>query len=430
MKDEEHHKDGSPSLSGPSQRECQAAPDEAPCREVEDALKEQLHFLQTLIDTIPNPIFYKDTQGYYLGCNKAFQERLGLERSQIVGRTLYHLFPPDLADEYHKMDNALLQNPGEQVHETSIRYADGQIRDVIINKATFTNTDGSLAGLVGVTLDITERKQAERALKAAHDELEKRVERRTAELAKANEELRNEIAERERAEEALRVSVEKLKLFAYSVIHDLKSPAIGVYGFANLLNKHYGEVLDERARGWCHQIFKASEHLRDLVEAINAYVAAKEAPLSLEQVDMGEVIASVGEEFSLRFKARKLRWIVAEDLPSIRADRLSMVRTFTNLVDNALKYGGENLSEIRIAYRETDDFHVFSVSDDGVGISMEDSDRLFRFFHRDRTSRGVEGAGLGLAIVKETAERHGGKVEVEAGIDKGTVFRVFIAKSL
>jgi PAS domain S-box-containing protein len=400
------------------------------CRDIEDALKEQLHFLQTLIDTIPNPIFFKDRDGFYQGCNRAFQERLGLERRQIIGKTLHDLFPQDLADEYQQMDNALLDNPGEQVHETSIRYADGQVREVLINKGTYINTDGSVAGVVGVTIDITERKQAERDLRAAHDDLERRVLERTAELARANGELRTEIAEREKAEEALLRSTEKFKLFAYSVIHDLKSPAIGIHGFARLLYNHYREQLDERARSFCTQILKAAERLRALLESINAYVASKETPLQFEELSMGEVLHSVLDEFSLRLSGRRVRCRAEVELPHMRADRLGMVRVFTNLLDNALKYGGDQLSEITFGYHPSNGFHVFSVSDDGIGISRKDTERLFRFFQRDVSSQTVEGAGLGLAIVKEIAERHGGKVTVEPGRMRGTTFHIYIDRNL
>lgn len=399
-------------------------------RQIEKALQEQLHFLQTLIDTIPNAIFYKDTKGRFLGCNRAFESRMGLPREQIIGQTSHDLFPEDLAEDYQRMDAALLENPGEQVHETTLHYADGGIRDVIINKGTFANADGEVAGLVGVTVDITERKKAETALKEAHDELERRVEQRTMELARSNEELKMEIAERLQAEEALRQSSEALKLFAYSVIHDLKSPVIGVHGFANLLYGHCQDSLDEKAKGYCTQILKAAKHLTALVDAINTFIATREAPLKIEAVDMDVICREVREEFSLRLGELNVDWVEDGTLPEIRADRLSMIRVLRNLVDNALKYGGKFLSQIRIGYQGIEDFHVFSVSDDGVGISWENAEKLFRFFQRDRSSIGVQGAGLGLAIVKETAERHRGRVTVEPSPQGGTSFRVYIARDL
>jgi len=400
------------------------------CQEVEKALRNQLHFLQTLIDTIPNPIFYKDTKGHFLGCNKAFEERLSLDKENIVGKTSYELFPKEYADKYHEMDMASFRNPGEQVFEMTLLYADGKLYDVIIYKGTFSNEDGTIAGLVGVTVDVTERKRAEEALRKAHDELETRVAERTIELARANEELRSEIGERERAEEALRESAEKLKLFAYSVAHDLKSPTIGIYGLTRLLCKNYDSMLDEKAHNYCDQILKASENVVALVEKINTYAATNAATLVIEGVNPKEVLRMVRDEFSTKLSIRRIEWNEPALIPEIRADRLGLLRVFRNLVDNALKYGGEELSRIEAGYRETEQFHVFSVADDGVGIKREDSEKIFDLFQRNETSGGVEGTGLGLAIVKEIAEQHRGKVWVEPGTEKGSTFYVSILKDL
>jgi signal transduction histidine kinase len=114
----------------------------------------------------------------------------------------------------------------------------------------------------------------------------------------------------------------------------------------------------------------------------------------------------------------------------IKADKLSLLRVFRNLVDNALKYGGKDLSEIRIGYRESEGFHTFSISDNGVGIEGEDYEKIFALFHRDAKSKGVEGAGLGLAIVREIAEQHGGKVWIEPGQERGTTFHISLPKDL
>ena len=127
-------------------------------------MEEQLSFLQTLIDTIPSPIFYKDAKGVYLGCNAAFEAYTGLSRNVIEGRTVYDISPRELADVYWKADLALFDLPGDQHYETSVRYADGSLHDVFFTKRTFCDACGNVAGLVGVMLDITERARAEKVL--------------------------------------------------------------------------------------------------------------------------------------------------------------------------------------------------------------------------------------------------------------------------
>lgn len=239
-----------------------------------------------------------------------------------------------------------------------------------------------------------------------------------------------DITDRKQAEEELRKLAESTKLFAYSVSHDLKTPAIGVYGLARLLQRQYADVLDERGKAYCDQIMRASEQIAGMVEKINVFISAKEVPPTIENVRLNEVLSMIREEFAPRLSVARVTLIEPEHLPEIRADVLSMLRIFRNLVDNALKYGGEGLSEIRIGYEELDAFHRFSVADDGAGIRPEDCAKVFDVFQRQRNAVSISGAGLGLAIVKEIAERHKGTVRVESGQGRGTVFYVTIARDL
>jgi PAS domain S-box-containing protein len=127
----------------------------------EKVKKDHAKFFQTLLNTIPSPIFYKDAAGRYLGGNRAFEAYVGLSQQQFVGKTVHELWSKELADKYWQQDRVLFQNPGSQVYEASVDYADGSRRNVVFNKATFEGVDGSLGGLVGVILDVTERRQAE-----------------------------------------------------------------------------------------------------------------------------------------------------------------------------------------------------------------------------------------------------------------------------
>jgi|GEM_PF-6401451 len=140
-------------------------------KRAERTLQEQLNFLQQLIDAIPSPIFYKSTKGVYHGCNKAFEAITGRTSDMIVGYTVYELYPKDLADIYSEADRKLFKNPGVQVYEAAIAPADGSRRDVMFSKATYFDTEGNLDGLVGVILDITERKNMENALRESERRL-------------------------------------------------------------------------------------------------------------------------------------------------------------------------------------------------------------------------------------------------------------------
>ena len=241
----------------------------------------------------------------------------------------------------------------------------------------------------------------------------------------------NSMAEkRKTAEDSLRNSTKKLKLFAYSVVHDLKSPAIGIHGLTGLLQRRYREILDHQGEKLCDQITKASEQVVSLVEKVNTYIATKEMPLNIEEVDSREVFQMARDEFSTQLGIRRIECLWPEREPHVRADRLALLRVFRNLLDNALKYGGEQLSEIRIRYEESDDFHVFSVCDNGVGVKTEHPEKLFGLFQRHETSKGIDGTGLGLAIVKEIVERHRGEVWAEARSQGGVSFFITLSKKL
>ncbi|MEM3047758.1 MAG: PAS domain S-box protein [Candidatus Bathyarchaeia archaeon] len=133
-------------------------------------LQEKINLMQRVIDNIPSPIFYKDVNGIYRGCNVAYEKYVGLPKEKIVGRNVYEIHPKELADIYYEKDNELIRNPGIQVYETRNIYADGTWHDVIFNKATYRGPDGRVAGIVGVITDITELKNIEKSLKESEQQ--------------------------------------------------------------------------------------------------------------------------------------------------------------------------------------------------------------------------------------------------------------------
>ncbi|RMH11733.1 MAG: PAS domain S-box protein [Gammaproteobacteria bacterium] len=142
--------------------------------------KERDLFERQLLDSIPAPVFYKDADYIYTGCNRAFEEFLGMGREEIIGKSVYDIAPKALADVYHEKDAELMNNPGVQVYEFEVKSRNSEDhRQVVFHKATFHDSDGKVAGLIGVILDITERKRAE-----------KRNEKLIRELRQALEEVR------------------------------------------------------------------------------------------------------------------------------------------------------------------------------------------------------------------------------------------------
>ncbi|MBI1910516.1 MAG: PAS domain S-box protein [Deltaproteobacteria bacterium] len=140
-------------------------------KKTEERLDNQFRFLQTLMDTIPSPIYYKDTDCRYLGCNNAFEEIVLKKREEIEGKTLFDFMPSKQAEELHRMDVELLKKGGTQTFEMVIEFPDHAMHDMLFQKATYNNSDGSLAGLVGMAIDISERKKTEKALMSERNKL-------------------------------------------------------------------------------------------------------------------------------------------------------------------------------------------------------------------------------------------------------------------
>ncbi|MFO1336829.1 MAG: diguanylate cyclase [Burkholderiaceae bacterium] len=158
-------RDDTPALQRALQRvRAQAAPAAALAARVQ-RLQADAHALQASLDNIPAPIFAKDAQGIYTGCNQAFVDYLGLPRDRILGKTVYDVAPPHLAAVYDQADRQLLASGGRQVYEAQVKWADGSLRDVIFHKAVFRDRQGDVAGQAGAIFDITDRKRLEHGLR-------------------------------------------------------------------------------------------------------------------------------------------------------------------------------------------------------------------------------------------------------------------------
>jgi signal transduction histidine kinase len=317
----------------------------------------------------------------------------------------------------------ILQGARERGSRAPVIFVTGQEDHEIDLKAMRSGATDYLvkSHLTGPLLDRSiryamERWQSEEALRRAYDEMELRVEERTAELAAANA--------------ALKRSSDEIKFFAYSICHDLKNPVFALHGFVQRLFERSKGSLDEKGKEYCVHVLKASEQIAGLVEKIHTFISSKETPVVIEKFALAEVLELVREEFRPQFDLRQLHWKQPENTPEILADKLSLVRILRNLVENALKYGGDGLTGIQIDYSEEAKRHLISVTDDGAGLQESDPEKIFALFSRSKRSRGVQGAGLGLAIVKELARQHKGEVWAEPGQGRGATFYVSLSKTL
>ncbi len=239
-----------------------------------------------------------------------------------------------------------------------------------------------------------------------------------------------DITARKIMEESLLRNTEETKLFAYSVAHDLKSPAVAIRGLAERFRQKLPDLPKNAMLMYCDRIIDSAGQIVDLVEKINDFISSKETAPTFENIPVKDVVRTSREEFKAQLQYRHIVWNEFSENPTIRMDRSSIVRVLRNLIENALKYGGPQLSKISIGYQNTPGYHVISVRDDGVGMKVEDSERIFRPFERKNSSAEQTGSGLGLAIVKEIANRHKGEVWMEPNRKRGVKFCFAISKDL
>lgn len=353
----------------------------------ETALRAQFHFLRVLIDTIPSPVFYKDAAGRYLGCNRAFESCVGLSQEELVGKTAHQLWSGEQADGYRQKDLELFENPGVQVYETSAMYSDGTLHDVIINKATFNGKDGSLGGLVGVMLDITEHKRAE--------------------------------AENRRLEAQLHHS-RMMETVMIQLGHDLKTPLTPLFALLPLIGEKGSDPGLKRMVDIC---LKSAGHIKELSDKTLKFarLSAMAAPAAREDIALASALNAIIADCA-EMSARNVTCENAID-PEIvvPADPDQLNELFANLISNAVRYSPEH-GVIRVAAAQTEDTVTVSVQDNGIGLAPEHLEHIFEeFFKADESRHDLTAPGLGLSVCKRVVHNHKGRIWAESpGTGKGT----------
>ncbi|AKG21639.1 sensor histidine kinase [Calothrix sp. 336/3] len=346
------------------------------------ALKEQLDFLRVLINTIPTPVFYKNIQGEYIGWNQAFADATGLQPQEIMGKTVYDIAPPDLAQQYHQADRELLGRRGIQIEEATFVYADGKKRDVIFYKATFEKADGCLGGIVGIILDITQRKHTE----------------------------------------------ESLRVFYHAVSHDLRNPVIGtLMVLQNLLNREMGVTEETIAvpRKFLQKMMESSDRQLHLINSLMEAHQSEVQGIFLQRDNLA--ISRIAEaaiadlQPLLQENQVIVKNLISADLPLIFADGNQLWRVFSNLIVNAIKHNPPGLQIILNATVEGDKIHC-SVADNGVGLTPQQQENLFQLYFQAHQVRNSLSLGLGLYLCKQIILAHGGEIGVTSLPNSGANF--------
>ncbi|SDM88672.1 PAS domain S-box-containing protein [Geoalkalibacter ferrihydriticus] len=369
-------------------------------------------FLRMLLQTIPIPVFYKDKEGRYLGFNNAFETFFGKSRQELIGKSVFDISPSELAEIYHAQDLVLFEKPGVQVYDSRVKDAQGALHEVVFHKASLTDAQGAVVGLIGAVLDVTKCRRAETELQVANLELQA-VSERAGEMAR----------------EAESANLAKGEFLA-NMSHEIRTPMNGVIGMTGLL---LDTALTDEQRHYAEIVRGSSKSLLSLIDGILDFSKIEAGKLELDTLDfkLPSLLNSFSMAFAVQAEEKGVEFSCAID-PGVpvflRGDPGRLRQILVNLTGNALKFTTEGEVAVQVSLVEQgqeDALLRFSVRDTGIGIPQDKIGFLFNKFTQidNSTTRKYGGTGLGLAISKQLVELMGGEVSVRSKENKGSEFR-------
>ena len=356
---------------------------------------QQTESLKKLVDSVPMPVSCKDRNGTYIACNKAFETFMRMQKEEILGKSLHNFTSPEFAEKYHTMDAELVKNKKTQVFETSLKFADGSIHQVLFNKFVFSGVTEEDSVLLSIMIDITERKQAEEKL------LQAKMAAEAANRAKTT--------------------------FIVNMSHELKTPLNAVIGFSDLLLTETYGPLNEKQKRYTENISNGGNHLLSVVNSVLDISRLELGNIELyyEKVDLVGIIEEVKRVLSPLSSEKNIsiEYNIEQGLKTIIVDRVKFKQILYNILNNAITFSFKG-GKVHIAAELREDMVEISVTDEGIGIQEADYERVFQPFVQidESISKKHGGIGIGLALVKKFVEFHRGKVWVKATPGKGSTF--------
>jgi PAS domain S-box-containing protein len=368
-------------------------------KDAETRLAEQLHFSKQLMDAIPLPIYYKGTDGRYLGCNHAFAELLGItDINAWLGTSVLQLpIDKDIAELHYRKDQELFAQAGTQSYEVpKIRIGDREL-SLRYHKASLTRADGSISGLIGAMIDLTDRYRWEEGLIVARDAAE------AANRAKSD--------------------------FLANMSHEIRTPMNGIIGMTDLA---LDTALDDEQREYLQIVKSSSEALLTVINDILDFSKIEAGKLAIEAVafDLQRTIEETLKTLALRAHEKGLELVcdIGAGLPPRAVGDPGRLRQIVlNLVGNAVKFTDRGEIVVRVTVDEIQGSRAvfrISVSDTGIGIALEKQAHIFDAFAQEdaSTTRKYGGTGLGLTISNRLVQLMGGRLWVESQAGRGSVF--------
>lgn len=360
-------------------------------RAVQKELEKKTSILSGLLNSIPDMVYFKDTEGVYIGCNPAFSEFVSHSAEEIIGKKDHDIFPEEKAKNYSVLSKEMLESGDIRKFEEHIKNnSTEKYFETII--APLHNENGENMGVVGVSRDITARKEADELVRA-----------------------------RIAAEAANKTKSE----FLANMSHEIRTPLNSIIGFSDMMLDGATGELNEKQEKYLQNVSNSGKHLLDLINNILdlSKVEAGKTEIKIEEVDVGDFfdeIENIIKPLALK-KSIDLNLNVGKDISSVNADKIKLKQIVFNLASNAIKFTPEEGEVDITASKKSEMLHI-RVKDNGIGIPKEDQERLFQPFEQIDSGIMHQGTGLGLSLVKKLVELHCGKIWMESEVGEGSAF--------
>jgi len=341
-----------------------------------------------LLDLSPDSIICKKPDGTITLWNKGAETLYGWRREEALGRKIEDLLKTQLPQPVEEV-NRQLQRDGEWSGEV-IHFSKNCEEIVIQGRWQALHDDnGKVVEILESNIDITGRKRDEQHLRKLVDD-----------LARSNRDLQQ---------------------FAYVASHDLQEPLRQVVAFVQLLEKKYGQKLDEQGAEYMRFIVEGAKRMHKLILDLLAYSRVDLATAKVEQISLQDALEQAVHNLSVLIEENKAT-VTSDTLPELKADQAQLVQVFQNLIGNAIKFRGDKAPEVHVGVEKNKHAWIVQVSDNGIGFDPEHADKIFQLFQRLHTRDVYPGTGIGLTICKRVVERHGGEMWAESKPGQGASF--------
>lgn len=375
-------------------------------KQIEIELEQQGERYRLMVEGVRDyAIFMLDAKGYIVSWNEGAKRIKGWNASEIIGKHFSTFYTAeDLESKKPERELKIAIETGKYEEEGWRVRKDGSVFWANVVITAVYNNSGTHIGFSKVTRDLTERKEAERALRDSYERYRKLAEQlkiTNQELSYANEELEQ---------------------FTSIVSHDLQEPIRTIKSFLKLIKIKLDHEQSHNLKNYIDKGIGAADRMKQLIQNLLHYSQLSKGEMMEETINVEDLIREAIQNVHTSVERTHAEILIEANVKTVEGDRTQLVQLIQNLLSNALKFTDSQSPKIKIRSFSENDHVKFAVTDNGIGIAEADMNRVFEIFRRLHTKIDYPGTGIGLAICKKIVDRHHGRIWPESKPGKGTTF--------